>query len=57
MFKGSKSSKTGQTIMPRIDYVLEGACNQVYWRPSMVVDLVENIEPTPGGISTFLTKR
>ena len=43
--------------MVEIDYVSEGATNQVYWRAGMVADLVANIEPTLGGRSTFFAKR
>jgi hypothetical protein len=35
----------------------EGVTNQVDWRVAMVADLVEKIEITLGGRSTFLTKR
>jgi hypothetical protein len=57
MFKGSESSETGQIMMARITCVSEGASNQVYYRAGMVANLVVKIESTPGGRSTFLTKR
>jgi hypothetical protein len=37
--------------------VLEGKANQVDWRETMVADLETKIDPTPGGRSTFFTKR
>jgi hypothetical protein len=57
MFRGSESLETDHTIMPGIYFLSKGATNQVYWRDSMVADLVANIEPNPGGRSTFLAKR
>jgi hypothetical protein len=57
MFRGNESSEIGHTIMAGIDSMSEGETNQVYWRAGMVAYLVANIEPTPGGRSTFLAKR
>jgi hypothetical protein len=56
MIRG-KSSKTGPSKMAGIDFVSEGATNQVDWRAAMVADLIAKIEPPPGGRSTFLAKR
>jgi len=56
MIKG-KSSKTGPSKMAGIDFVSEGAANQVDWRGSMVENLIAKIEPPLGGRSTFLSKR
>jgi hypothetical protein len=57
MFIGSDLSKIGHTITTGIDYVSEGATNQVYWRWGMASYLVVKIEKNLGERSTFLTKR
>ena len=54
---GSKSSQPGRSEMAGIDFVLEGATNQVDWREGMLAYLIVKIEPPLGGRSTFLVKR
>jgi hypothetical protein len=47
----------GLSEMAGIDFVSEGATNEVDWRETMVADLTGKTGPPPGGRSTFLAKR
>jgi hypothetical protein len=56
MFK-AKSSKKGPSEMAGIDFVSEGAIDQVDWRAAIIADMVAKTKPPLGSRSTFLAKR